>query len=94
MPGKMARSAPRPTFGLPEVLVAVRTSRLSCKRVRLSGILVGVELALWTLQLMPGDLCLPSPQSAPCARPRHDQTTQRQAQFISLAAPTAARARR
>ena len=30
MPGKMARSAPRPPFGLPEVPAAVRTSRLSC----------------------------------------------------------------
>ena len=28
----MARSDPRPAFGLPEVLVAVSTSRLSCKR--------------------------------------------------------------
>jgi hypothetical protein len=32
MPRKMARSDPRPSFGLPEVLVAVSTSRLSCKR--------------------------------------------------------------
>src|SRR5262249_39927454 len=32
MPGKMARSDPRPSVGLPEVLVAVSTSRLSCKR--------------------------------------------------------------
>ena len=32
MPGKMARSAPRPPFGLPEVPVAVRTSRLSCRK--------------------------------------------------------------
>ena len=30
MPGKMARSAPRPPFGLPDAPVAVRTSRLSC----------------------------------------------------------------
>ncbi len=28
MPGKMARSDPRPPCGQPEVLVAVRTSRL------------------------------------------------------------------
>jgi hypothetical protein len=27
-----SRSDPRPAFGLPEVLVAVSTSRLSCKR--------------------------------------------------------------
>jgi CRP/FNR family cyclic AMP-dependent transcriptional regulator len=32
MPGKMARSDPRQALGLPEVLVAVSTSRLSCKR--------------------------------------------------------------
>jgi len=32
MPGKMARSDPDQAFGLPEVLVAVSTSRLSCKR--------------------------------------------------------------
>jgi hypothetical protein len=32
MPGKMARSDPDQVLGLPEVLVAVSTSRLSCKR--------------------------------------------------------------
>jgi hypothetical protein len=32
MPGKMARSEPRPSVRLPEVLIAVSTSRLSCKR--------------------------------------------------------------
>ena len=32
MPAKIARSAPRPPFGLPEVLVAVRSSRLSCRK--------------------------------------------------------------
>jgi len=31
MPGKMARSDPDQALGLPEVLVAVSTSRLSCK---------------------------------------------------------------
>jgi hypothetical protein len=30
MPGKMARSAPRPPFGLAAVPVTVGTSRLSC----------------------------------------------------------------
>jgi hypothetical protein len=33
MLGKMARSDPDQALGLPEVLVAVSTSRLSCKRV-------------------------------------------------------------
>ena len=32
MPGKIARSAPRPPFGLPDALVAVLTSRLSCRK--------------------------------------------------------------
>ena len=32
MPAKIARSAPRPPFGIPEVLVAVRTSRPSCSK--------------------------------------------------------------
>jgi hypothetical protein len=33
MPAKMARSAPRPPFGLPELTVAIRTSLLSCGKV-------------------------------------------------------------
>jgi hypothetical protein len=32
MPAKMARSAPRPLFGPPEVTVAVRNSLLSCRK--------------------------------------------------------------
>jgi hypothetical protein len=32
MPGKMARSVPRSPFGLPEVRVAVCTSRQSCRK--------------------------------------------------------------
>jgi hypothetical protein len=32
MPGKMARSAPRPTFGLPEALLVVCTPRLYCRK--------------------------------------------------------------
>jgi hypothetical protein len=31
MPGKMARSTPQPPFGPPDALVAVLTSRLSCR---------------------------------------------------------------
>lgn len=34
MPAKMARSDPRPAFGLAEVLVAFRTSLLSCRKAR------------------------------------------------------------
>ena len=30
MPVKIARSAPRPSFGLPELLVAIHTPRQSC----------------------------------------------------------------
>ena len=32
MPAKIARLAAQPPFGLPEVLVAVHTSRLSCRK--------------------------------------------------------------
>ena len=32
MPGKMARSDPRPSFGLPDLLVAIHTSRQSCSK--------------------------------------------------------------
>ena len=32
MPVKVARSAPRPSFGLPELLVAIHTSRQSCSK--------------------------------------------------------------
>src|SRR5260370_25427715 len=32
MPAKIARSAPRPPFELPKVMVAVRTSLLSCRK--------------------------------------------------------------
>jgi hypothetical protein len=32
MPAKMARSSPRPMFGLPVLTAAVRTSLLSCRK--------------------------------------------------------------
>jgi hypothetical protein len=32
MPAKIARSAPRPPFGLPQLTVAVRTPLLSCRK--------------------------------------------------------------
>ena len=32
MPAKIARSAPQPSFGLPEVTVAVTTWLLSCRK--------------------------------------------------------------
>ncbi len=42
MPGKMARSGPRPPFGLREVTVAVRTSRLYCRKARKAQIFMQV----------------------------------------------------
>jgi hypothetical protein len=33
MPVKIARSTPRPSFGLPELLIAIHTSRQSCCKV-------------------------------------------------------------
>ena len=34
---KLGRSAPRPSFGLPELLVAIHTSRQSCSRAEKSA---------------------------------------------------------
>lgn len=38
MPAKMARSALRQPFGLPEVTTAVQTTRLSCNQVGKTGV--------------------------------------------------------
>src|SRR6516225_5675443 len=43
MPAKIARSAARPPFGLPEMLVAVHTSRLSCREAEKAPILTPVQ---------------------------------------------------
>jgi hypothetical protein len=37
MPGKMARSAPLPPFGLAALPVTVGTSRLSCRKAEIGG---------------------------------------------------------
>ena len=49
MPAKIARSAPRPPFGLPEVPVAVHTSRLSCRKAkkRKYSRQIGVIWGIW-----------------------------------------------
>jgi hypothetical protein len=43
MPGKMARSAPRSPFGLAEVRVAVRTSRMSSRQAGKARIFMPVR---------------------------------------------------
>ena len=43
MPAKIARSAARPPFGLPEMLAAVHTSRLSCREAEKSPIFTPVQ---------------------------------------------------
>ena len=43
MPGKMARSAPRPPFGLPEVTAVVRAASLSCEKAGKAQIFVRVR---------------------------------------------------
>ena len=45
MPAKMARSAPRPLSGLPEVTVAVRTALLSCWKAGKTPILTPIREA-------------------------------------------------
>ena len=49
MSGKMARSDLDQAFGLPEVLVAVSTSRLSCKRAGKTRTLMPVGIHLENL---------------------------------------------
>ena len=43
MPAKIARSPPRPSFGLPDALVAVLTSRLSCRKARKTRVFTPVR---------------------------------------------------
>ena len=43
MPAKIARSAARPPFGLPEMLVAVHTSRLSCRETGKAPIFTPIQ---------------------------------------------------
>ena len=43
MPGKIARSAPRPSFGLPELLVAIHTSRRLASKAGKSRIFTPVR---------------------------------------------------
>src|SRR5262249_538197 len=43
MPAKIAKSAARPPFGLPEMLVAVHTSRLSCREPEKAPIFTPVQ---------------------------------------------------
>jgi hypothetical protein len=51
MPGKMARSALDQAFRLPEVLVAVSTSRLSCKRAGKTRTLMSVLGFIWRISV-------------------------------------------
>jgi len=64
MPGKMARSEPRPSVRLPEVLIAVSTSRLSCKRAGKTRTLMPVwdssgESRFLSWSLLPASLVNP-----------------------------------
>ncbi len=70
MPGKMARSDPRPSVRLPEVLVAVSTSRLSCRRAGKTRTLMPVsDLILKNLgQILPGSVSLEGSKMAKTAR--------------------------
>ena len=52
MPAKIARSAPRPPFWLPEMSVAVRTSRLSCRKAGKTRIFTPVRESSGESRLM------------------------------------------
>src|SRR5262249_17877008 len=50
MPAKIARSAARPPLGLPEMLVAVHTSRLSCREAEKSLNFHAGSGVIWRIQ--------------------------------------------
>ena len=50
MPVKIARSAPRPSFGLPELLVAIHTSRQSCSK---AGKATNIRVSLGIIRGIP-----------------------------------------
>jgi hypothetical protein len=49
MPAKMARSAPRPLFGLPEVTVAVRIALLPCRESGKPRVFTAVRGVIWRI---------------------------------------------
>ena len=51
MPGKIAKSGPRPAFGLPEALAAVHTSRLSCGKAGKTRIYTPIRASFGESQL-------------------------------------------
>ena len=64
MPVKIARSAPRPSFGLPELLVAIHTSRQSCCKAAKARIFTPVressgesrlKIGRFSYSVIPGD---------------------------------------
>jgi hypothetical protein len=57
MPAKIARSAPRPLFGLPELTVAVRTSLLSCKKAGKTRVSTPVRESSGESRLKGGRTC-------------------------------------
>jgi hypothetical protein len=70
MPVKIARSAPRPSFGLPELLVAIHISRQSCCKARKARIFTPVRESSGESRLKSytaGPFSLPS-QSKACWR--------------------------
>ena len=53
MPVKIARSAPRPSFGLPKLLVAIHTSRQSCYK---AGKSANIHASSRVIRGIPGKL--------------------------------------
>ena len=54
MPAKIARSAHRPPFELPKVMVAVRTSPLSCWKAGKTRIFTPVRESSWRIPVSIG----------------------------------------
>src|SRR6266446_4030857 len=57
MPVKIARSAPRPSFGLPELLVAIHTSRQSCCKAGKARIFTPVRESSGESRIIMGRIC-------------------------------------
>jgi hypothetical protein len=68
MPGKMARSAPRPPFGLPDAPVAVRTSRLSCGKAGKARIFTPVWDSSGEFRLTIAPHCFRCDDPSPCEK--------------------------
>jgi hypothetical protein len=87
MPAKIARSAARPPFGLPEMLVAVHTSRLSCREAEKAPIFTPVQESSGESKVNRGDRRLLR-QSTWFVRALHETNTEKHSILATLVNPS------